>query len=135
MRYLLDVNALAAFGVFEHTLHSAAATWARSLGSPGSFEFATCSITELGFVRVLAQSSEYGLTVPAARELLERVKESPVFRFVFIADDHDISKLPAWVRTAAQTTDGHLVQLARAHSATFVTLDRKIPGALLIGTA
>jgi len=132
MRYLLDVNALVAFALVEHTLHVSVAAWARSLGSPGSFEFATCSITELGFVRILAQSPEYALAVPGARELLERVKASPVFRFFFIADDHDISKLPAWVKTPAQTTDGHLLQLARAHGAILTTLDRRIPAAFII---
>ncbi len=132
MRYLLDVNALVAFGFLEHTLHERVAVWMRSLGSRNSFEFVTCSITELGFVRILSQAPQYGFRVAGARVLLEQLKKSHVFRFSFIVDDQDISKLPAWVKTPAQTTDGHLLQLARAHGATLVTLDQGIPGAFVI---
>jgi hypothetical protein len=50
------------------------------------------------------------------------------------ADDQEVSKLPAWVKTAKQISDGHLVQVARAHGALLTTLDRKIPTALVIPT-
>jgi predicted nucleic acid-binding protein len=93
---------------------------------------ATCSITELGFVRVLSQAPVYGLTVADARNALLRLKRSKVVLFTFVADDHDISHLPAWAKSAKQTTDGHLLQLARAHGAVLATLDQKIPGAYLI---
>ena len=52
MKYLLDVNALVALGFAEHEMHAQIATWLQTEGFPG---LATCSITELGFVRVLAQ--------------------------------------------------------------------------------
>ena len=132
MRYLLDVNALVAFGLLEHSLHKQVVVWVESLGSAKDFELATCSITELGFVRILAQALQYGFSVAGARELLEQIKHSALVRFSFIVDDQSISSLPAWVKTPAQTTDGHLLQLARAHGATLVTLDRRIPGALMI---
>lgn len=132
MKYLLDVNALVALGFLEHEFHGRVAAWVRSLGSRGTAELATCSITELGFVRVLAQASPYGFTVSQAGELLMRLKAGRALRFTFIADDHDISRLPAWVKTARQTTDGHLSQLATAKGATLATLDRGIPRSLLI---
>jgi hypothetical protein len=50
----------------------------------------------------------------------------------FLVDDHDASRLPSWVKTARQTTDGHLAQLAKANDAMLATLDRGIPGAFLI---
>ena len=50
----------------------------------------------------------------------------------FLADANDIFALPAWVRTPLQTTDGHLLQLARSNNAVLATLDKGIPGALLI---
>jgi len=28
-------------------------------------------------------------------------------KFTFVVDDQEVSKLPAWVKTAKQTTDGH----------------------------
>ena len=132
MKHLLDVNALVALGFLQHEFHERVAGWVRTLASKGLLELATCSITELGFVRVLAQAPQYGFTVAHARTLLLRLKTGKSLKFTFIADDHDVSHIPAWVKTAKQTTDGHLVQLAKAKGAMLATLDGKIPGALLI---
>jgi uncharacterized protein len=132
MRYLLDVNALVALGFLQHEFHERVAAWVRVLIPKGNVELATCSITELGFVRVLAQAPQYGFGVSQARDLLLKLKAAKVLKFTFIPDDHDISRLPAWVKTAKQTTDGHLSQLARAKGATLATLDRRIPRAFLI---
>src|SRR5580704_12786726 len=105
MTYLLDVNALVALGFLQHEFHDRVVAWMRS---QESLKFASCSITELGFVRVLAQASAYGLTVAQARSLLTRMKQVSSPAFVFITDDHDVSRLPGWVKTPKQTTDGHL---------------------------
>jgi len=129
MKYLLDVNALVALGFTHHEFHNRVAAWVRAQKFP---PLATCSITELGFVRVLAQASAYGLTLAQARTLLLRIKKSPALPFSFIADDQDISNLPAWVKTSRQTADGHLAQLANANGAVLATLDERIPGAYLI---
>jgi len=51
--------------------------------------------------------------VHQARTLLLRIKQGAKPRFLFVADDQDISRLPAWVKTARQTTDGHLVAACR----------------------
>lgn len=93
---------------------------------------ATCSITELGFVRVLGQAPSYGITVTQARILLLRMKKADALPFTFISDDHDVSQLPTWVKSPKQTTDGHLLELARANGAVLATLDERIPGAFLI---
>lgn len=129
MTYLLDVNALVALGLLSHEFHERAARWLRSQRFP---TLATCAITELGFVRVLAQAPAYGLTVLQARTLLLRLKQAYITGVMFIADDHDISQLPAWVKSAKQTTDGHLVKLAASHGAQLATLDSKVPGSYLI---
>jgi predicted nucleic acid-binding protein len=132
MKYLLDVNALVALGFLEHEFHPRVARWVRRLAAKGTPELASCSITELGFVRVLAQAPQYGVTVGQACHLLQRLKAAQTVRFTFIPDGQDVSHLPSWVRTARQTTDGHLAQLARANSAILATLDRSIPRAFLI---
>lgn|SRR5579863_3080858 len=132
MKYLLDVNALVALGFVEHEFYKRVYAWVLGLGEAGVSELATCSITETGFVRISSQVSRYGLTVFEARSVLLRLKTSRALKFTFIADDQDISQLPAWVRTPKQITDGHLVQLAKANSAVLATLDRKIPGAFVI---
>ena len=132
MRYLLDVNALVALGFLEHEFHERVGRWLLSLGKGTNYEVLTCAITELGFVRVLSQAPQYGLSVAQSRTLLTRLKKQGMVPFRFIADDHDIARLPAWVKTGRQTTDGHLVQLASANGAVLATLDEGIPGAYLI---
>jgi len=130
--YLLDVKALLALGLESHVFHSRVALWLRNLSSAKNHEMATCSITELGFVRVLSQVPSYGCSVPDARVLLSRVKARSIVKFRFMADDQDLSELPRWVTFPKHLTDGHLVQLASANAATLATLDRGVPGALLI---
>jgi len=132
VKYLLDVNTLVALGVLQHEFHSRTAHWVRSLPSDEHSELLTCSITELGFVRVLAQVSQYSLTLAQARSLLLQVKAQSIAKFTFISDGHDISQLPTWVKNPKQLTDGHLFALAKAHGAFLATLDTKIPRAFLI---
>ncbi len=129
MIYLLDVNALIALGLVDHEFHSRVASWVKS---GGTTVFATCSITELGFVRVLAHAPAYGIAVTQARTALLRLKSAAGSRFTFISDGQDISQLPGWVRTPKQITDGHLSKLASANGAVFATLDESIPGSYLI---
>lgn len=132
MKHLLDVNALVALGFLQHEFHERVAGWVHTRASKGALELATCSITELGFVRVLAQAPQYGFTVVHARSLLLRLKTGNSLKFTFIVDDHDVSHIPGWVKTAKQTTDGHLVQLAKTKGAILATLDGRIPGTFLI---
>jgi uncharacterized protein len=129
MTYLLDVNALVALGFAQHEFHDRVARWVLRQHLSA---LATCSITELGFVRVIAQAPAYALTVAQARSLLLSLKRSTAPEFTFIPDGQDISQIPAWVKTAKQLTDGHLTRLAAAHGAVLATLDTKIAGAYLI---
>ena len=129
MIYLLDVNALVALGFMNHEFHDRLAAWVQS---HNSLSLASCSITELGFVRVLAQAPAYGFTVMQARTLLLRLKKAHPCPLAFIADGHDVSYLPGWVRAPKQITDGHLSKLAAANSAILATLDESIPGSYLI---
>jgi predicted nucleic acid-binding protein len=129
MKYLLDVNALVALGLIHHEFHDRVAAWIKTQQFP---ELATCSITELGFVRVLSQAPAYGFTVLQAQTALLRLKRAKVLAFTFITDAHDISHLPTWVKSPKQTTDGHLAELARVSGAILATLDEKIPGSYRI---
>ena len=129
MMYLLDVNALVALGFINHESHDRLASWVESQKLPN---LASCSITELGFVRVLAQAPAYGVTVTQARTLLLRLKETRTSPLRFIPDEHDVSHLPAWVKAPKQITDGHLGRLASANGAVLATVDENIPGSYLI---
>jgi predicted nucleic acid-binding protein len=125
--FLLDVNALIAVAVEHHEFHRRVAVWA-SRQAPGAF--ATCSITELGFVRVLANAPAYGYTLSQSALLLARLKKA--VGMTFLTDDCDLTSLPVWVKNASQLTDGHLFALANAHGKVLATLDTRIPGAYLI---
>lgn len=132
MRYLLDVSVLVSLAVFDHEFHGRATDWLKGLSKNGLPDLATCSITELGFVRVLAQAPQYGLAVTQAKEQLVRIKANPDVRFTFFADGNDVSKLPAWVKMPKQVTDGHLAELAKTNGARLATFDRGIAGAELV---
>jgi predicted nucleic acid-binding protein len=129
MIYLLDVNALIAFGVKQHQFHQRVVDWIRS--EHGS-TFLTASVVEIGFVRVVASVPIYNLNLMMARQLLLGMKANATQPLAFLPDANDISALPDWVRTPAQITDGHLVQLATTNGAVLATLDKRIPGAYLI---
>jgi uncharacterized protein len=128
--YLLDVNALLALAVVEHVFHERIERWMNHV-SAGNV-FATCSITEIGFVRILLHKSSGEVTLAQAQQHLELLKSSDKYRFRFIPDDHDAQQLPVWVNWPKQVTDGHLLVLAKAHGGALATLDENIPGALLI---
>ncbi len=68
--------------------------------------------------------------VRTAIAALERWKAATKTQLV--SDGLGAAGLPPWASTAAKTTDGHLLALAQAHGAQLATLDRGIPGALLI---
>ncbi len=98
--------------------------------APANVALATCAITELGFVRIAGGKSGLADSVAAARADLESIKAQA--RLVFFCDDVSAARQPMWVAKPAQTTDGHLLLLARAHHARLATLDEHIPDAELI---
>ena len=86
MRYLLDVNTLLALVVLEHEFHARVASWLERLGASDVPQLATCSITELGFVRVLGQAQQYGSSVAQARELLLKATRQPTDAELVLAE-------------------------------------------------
>ena len=72
------------------------------------------------------------MDVAQARSLLMELKTWKSFPLEFIPDGNDISSMPKWVKKPSQTTDGHLLQVAKANGAVLATLDEGIPGAFLI---
>jgi len=131
VRYLLDVNVLLALAHTGHTLHPKAIGWYASVAKSAA-GFHTCSITELGFVRI---SVVTGLQadIESAKQALDALKSSSKVRFELISDDLGVSLLPSFVKKPQSITDGHLSELAKKNSLKFVTLDRGIPNSLLIG--
>jgi predicted nucleic acid-binding protein len=127
--YLLDVNALLALAHAAHAHHERVGRWVAALSS--DHVLATCSITEIGFVRIAPQA-RLSPHVPAARELLAQLRASTRPPFLRLTDDLGSDSLPSWADTPGSTTDGHLSALAARRDARLVTLDEGIPDSMLI---
>jgi predicted nucleic acid-binding protein len=129
--YLLDANALIALGVSTHVFHDRMEEWLISVRRHED-SIATCAITELAFVRIVPQLPGLGVDVAQAKELLRRLKKQTRLRVDLLPDSLGAERLPGWVKAVKQTTDGHLVELAKGHSAKLATLDGRVPGAFVI---
>jgi len=129
--YLLDVDALIGLTVIEHAHRPRIMAWLATL-DPKRDALGSCSITELGLVRVLSLPMGANFEIPEAQSALARLKATSTIPFTFFSDELGAECLPKWVKTSKQTTDGHLLELAKAHKAVLATCDQKIPGAFLI---
>lgn len=130
MSWLLDVNTLLALAHQGHADHQRVIRWFASLiGSTA--RLGTCSITEIGFVRVSIQAG-FESTAPDAVETLRGLKESSRIPFVLLPDALGAGRLPPYVLGYRQVTDGHLLELAKEASMRLATLDKGIPGASII---
>lgn len=127
MSWLLDVNALVALAHQGHAEHPRLIRWFASLiGSDA--KLGTCSITEIGFVRVSIQAG-FERDAAGAVETLEGLKQSSRIPFVLLPDALGASHLPDWVSGPKQVADGHLLGLAQDHDMRLATLDKGIPQA------
>jgi len=123
---LLDVNALIALAWDSHVHHVAIRDWFTSKGADG---WATCPITESGFVRVSSNPKVLpaAIGVEAAREVLKALRSQSAHRFlpddVSIADP-DFPELSGY----RQVTDAHLLTLARRNGEVLVTFDAALHG-------
>jgi len=132
MKYLLDVTVLVALCVETHEFHSRVSQWMDKNIHSADMEFLTCSMTELGYLRVLAHTPVYSFTVEHGKQFLAQLKSSALVRCEFLDDTHGAAELPGWIKGPKQISDGHLVELAKAYGARLATLDENIPGAMLI---
>ena len=121
---LLDVNALVALAWDSHVHHARMRTWFKAHGPAG---WATCPLTESGFVRVSANPRVLPspITVNAARAVLSALRAHPAHRF--LADDVSLSDddVPA-IAGYRQVTDAHLLTLARRRGVRLITFDASI---------
>ncbi|MCY3809050.1 MAG: PIN domain-containing protein [Gemmatimonadetes bacterium] len=125
MTKLLDVNVLVALAWPNHVHHVLAHRWFRAHRRDG---WATCPLTESGFVRVSSNRRVIpGASTPAeAIALLRRMRQ--LEGHVFWADDvspADSAAAPfARVAGYRQVTDAHLLALALRRGGALATLDR-----------
>ena len=124
---LLDVNVLIALAWPNHIHHSTALWWFETFGRGG---FATCPVTQAGFVRVSSNNRAIpGARSPReARAILRRITDLPGHRFW--PDDIDLTRNEhiAWERLGshAQVTDAHILAIAVRHAGRLATFDRAL---------
>ena len=123
---LLDVNALVALAWDSHVHHVAIRRWFATNSAAG---WATCSVTESGFVRVSSNPSVLpsAIGVEAAREALAGLRMAGAHRFVVddvSMTDADVPRLTGH----RQVTDAHLLTLARRVGLPVVTFDAGLAG-------
>lgn len=127
MRALLDVNVLLALMDGDHVEHTTARNWFRAEIAAG---WASCSVTQNGFVRIISQP-RYPSPVPAAEAIarLAAATASEHHRFlsspVSILDAESVN--PTRVLGGRQITDIYLLALAAANDYRLVTFDHSIP--------
>jgi toxin-antitoxin system PIN domain toxin len=127
VRALLDVSVLLPLFDPEHVHHERARAWWDEQGGNG---WASCPLTQNGFVRVIS-SSGYGhpLLIGAALSILDAQLREPGHEFW----PDDLSLMDSQVFDHSrivgprQITDVYLLALAVKHGGRLVTLDQAIP--------
>ena len=114
MSHLLDVNFLVACGWQSHAEYLRASRWLSRAKS-----FATCPISEMGFLRV-SLSPAYGASFEDAMAALSAIAGMRAHRF--LPDATRAESLPR-VDTSKDVTDAHLVHLARRYRLKLATFD------------
>ena len=114
-RWLLDVNVLLGCGWKNHADHSALLNWLSQVEA-----WATCPLTELGFVRI-SLTTAYQAPFADARKSFATLRALAGHRF--LADDVEVAQLPV-LASYKDATDAHLVTLAKRHALKLDTLDQ-----------
>lgn len=133
-RYLLDINLLIALAWPQHIHHGQAHDW---FDRRGSDCWATCPLTQLGFVRISSNPKivTQAVSPREAFAALERMTALP--GHVFWPDDVAPAGQQEFTALSLvghrQVTDAYLLALCRRHKGRLATLDRGV--AELCGSA
>lgn len=128
MRALLDVNVLLALLDDQHVHHSRARTW---LSSERAHGWATCAITQNGFLRIVCQPSyPHTAAGPAtAVATLAAAVDTAGHEYwdcsVSLTNPELVDR--SRLLGARQVTDVYLLALAVAHGGRFATFDGAVP--------
>jgi toxin-antitoxin system PIN domain toxin len=126
-RYLLDLNALIAFGDPDHERHRAIQKW---FIASGKADWGVCPLTEAGFVRVTTNPSYRPATrtVAQAIAILADFASHPGYRYWPITEKWAVLTAPFSDRLFGhqQVTDAYLLGLAIKEKGVLVTFDRGI---------
>lgn len=134
-RSLLDINVLLALLDSDHVSHIRATEWLDDQIGAG---WASCAITENGFVRIVSQPRYPSpISVSEAIDLLAGATHSFHHEFwrcdISLLDPRNVRG--SLMHGARQVTDVYLLALATANDGRFVTLDRSISVAAVPGAS
>ncbi len=134
-RALLDINVLLALLDSDHVDHRRAREWLESEIGHG---WASCAITQIGFVRILSQPHYPSpVSTSGALDLLARATHTEHHEFwpcsVSLTGEHTVDGTR--IHGPRQVTDAYLLALATAHDGRFVTFDRSISLTAVPGAA
>ena len=115
--WLLDVNVLLGCGWKSHAAHPALLGWLLSVN-----EWATASLTESGFMRI-SMTTAYQASFPDAQKSLATLRALSGHRF--LSDNVEAAALPV-LSSYKDTTDAHLITLAKRHGLKLATLDETL---------
>ncbi len=135
MRSLLDINVLLALFDGSHEFHERAREWLTAAITDG---WASCPITQNGFVRIISQPRYPNpVPTPAAIERLARACATDHHEFwpstVSILDRTTVD--PTVIRGPKQVTDICLLALAVENGGRFVTFDGRVPVSAINGAS
>jgi len=132
---LLDINVLLALMDLDHSHHDTVVAWFDTAADDG---WATCAITENGFVRICSQPGYANpVTTTDAIMRLRSATSDPAHQLwgcdVSLLDPAAVD--PAGLLGPSQVTDVYLLALAVRHGGRLVTLDRRVNAAAVHGAA
>ncbi len=120
---LLDVNALLALGWAEHEAHSAVVARLSRQGT----HWATCPITQLGFVRLSSTAGIFSRTLGPAQAVAALQALCADAQHHFVGDHPSVTDCDFTALTGPkQTTDAYLIALAQRHGLVLLTLDQRL---------
>jgi toxin-antitoxin system PIN domain toxin len=127
MPWLADVNFLLALFDADHAFHAKAMRWWLDNNASG---WATCPLTQNGFVRILSQP-KYTNVVPVDAAIDVLATASSDVHHQFWADDTSLLDASEFdhikITGHRQITDAYLLALAVKHNGRLVTFDGQIP--------
>jgi len=132
--YLLDINVLLALSDPMHLHHDAAHRWFAAVGSPS---WATCPLTENGFVRIASHPSYPNRPgdAPAVLSLLHQLCALAGHVFWPAAVSMRDILQPGAAFTHSQVTDLYLLGLASERGGKLATFDQRITPTAVRGAA
>lgn len=133
MRALLDINVLIALLDAGHVHHRVAADWLDANIGGG---WASCPITQNGCIRIMSQPG-YPQPLPVGEVAARLADATRTRHHAFWGDGLSLldPNVVRWrsILGSRQVTDVYLLALAVGNGGRFVTLDRAVPLAAVVG--